>query len=196
MSDYSVLGAVSSTLQTLLTNNITNALAAPLNVNVYLNSPIEMQTSNLIPGISLWLFKVSRMAEMVNEPPERKSPNQLARTPLPVVLHYLVTPMAADPIARQTLLGRVLQVCNDHAILRVTDLQGVLANTTEQLRVNLEMLTVEELSLVWEALGEPYQLSVTYLVQVAKIDSDLELIRSMPVLDKQTTYAQMLSSEG
>jgi len=196
MSDYSVLGAVSSTLQTLLTNNITNALAAPLNVNVYLNSPIEMQTSNLIPGISLWLFKVSRMAEMVNEPPERKSPNQLARTPLPVVLHYLVTPMAADPIARQTLLGRVLQVCNDHAILRGTDLQGVLANTTEQLRVNLEMLTVEELSLVWEALGEPYQLSVTYLVQVAKIDSDLELIRSMPVLDKQTTYAQMLSSEG
>ena len=196
MSDYSVLGAVSSTLQTLLTNNITNALAAPLNVNVYLNSPIEMQTSNLIPGISLWLFKVSRMAEMVNEPPERKSPNQLARTPLPVVLHYLVTPMAADPIARQTLLGRVLQVCNDHAILRGTDLQGVLANTTEQLRVNLEMLTVEELSLVWEALGEPYQLSVTYLVQVAKIDSDLELIRSMPVLDKQATYAQILSSEG
>jgi uncharacterized protein DUF4255 len=196
MSDYSVLGAVSSTLQTLLTNNITNALAAPLNVNVYLNSPIEMQTSNLIPGISLWLFKVSRMAEMVNEPPERKSLNQLARTPLPVVLHYLVTPMAADPIARQSLLGRVLQVCNDHAILRGTDLQGVLANTTEQLRVNLEMLTVEELSLVWEALGEPYQLSVTYLVQVAKIDSDLELIRSMPVLDKQTTYAQILSSEG
>lgn len=196
MSDYSVLGAVSSTLQTLLTNNITNALSAPLNVNVYLNSPIEMQTSNLIPGISLWLFKVSRMAEMVNEPPERKSPNQLARTPLPVVLHYLVTPMAADPIARQTLLGRVLQVCNDHAILRGTDLQGVLANTTEQLRVNLEMLTVEELSLVWEALGEPYQLSVTYLVQVAKIDSDLELICSMPVLDKQATYAQILSSEG
>jgi hypothetical protein len=52
------------------------------------------------------------------------------------------------------------------------------------------------LSLVWEALGEPYQLSVTYLVQVAKIDSDLELIKSSPVLDKQTTYAQILSVSG
>jgi hypothetical protein len=196
MSDYSVLGAVSSTLQALLTDNITNALAAPLNVPIYLNSPIEMQTSNLIPGISLWLFKVSRMAEMLNEPPERKSANQLARTPLPVLLHYLVTPMATDPIARQSLLGRVLQVFNDHSILRGADLQGTLANTTEQLRVNFETLTVEELSLVWEALGEPYQLSVTYLVQVAKIDSDLELIKSPPVLDKQTTYAQILSVSG
>src|SRR5580704_4085707 len=151
MSDYSVLSAVSSSLLTLLTNNITDALTVPLNVPVQLFSPPEMDKVGQVPGISLWLYKVSRMAEMLNEPPERKSANQLARTPLPVLLHYLVTPMATDPIARQSLLGRVLQVFNDHAILRGADLQGVLANTTEQLRVNLETLTVEELSLVWEA---------------------------------------------
>jgi hypothetical protein len=196
MSDYTVLGAVSSTLQTLLTNNITSQLQAPLNVQIYLNSPIEMQTQSLIPGISVWLFKVSRMAEMLNEPPERRSANQLARTPLPVLLHYLVTPMAPEPVTRQTLLGRVLQILNDHAILRGADLQGVLKNTTEQLRVNLEAFSIEELSLVWEALGEPYQLSVAYLVQVARIDSDLELIKSSPVLEKETTYTQILSVAG
>jgi hypothetical protein len=193
MSDYSVLSAVSSTLQTLLTDNITNALAVPLNVPIQLFSPKEMDTMGQVPGISLWLYKVSRMAEMLNEPPERKSMNQIARTPLPVLMHYLVTPMATDPLTRQTLMGRVLQVFNDHSILRGADLQGVLQNTTEQLRVNLEALTIEELSLVWEALGEPYQLSVTYLVQVAKIDSDLELLRSSPVLDKETTYTEILS---
>jgi len=196
MSDYTVLGAVSSTLQTLLTNNITSQLQAPLNVPIYLNSPIEMQTQSLIPGISVWLFKVSRMAEMLNEPPERRSANQLARTPLPVLLHYLVTPMASDPVTRQTLLGRVLQVFNDHAILRGADLQGALGNTKEQLRVNLEAFSIEELSLVWEALGEPYQLSVAYVVQVAKIHSDLELIKSSPVLEKETTYTQILSVAG
>ena len=196
MSDYSVLGAVSCTLQMLLTNTITKQLAHPLDVTIYLNSPIEMQTSSLIPGISLWLFKVSRMAEMLNEPPDRKSAYQLARTPLSVLLHYLVTPMAADPVMRQVLLGRVLQVFNDHAILRGNDLQGVLQNTTEQLRINLEALSLEELSRVWEALGEPYQLSVTYLVQVAKIDSDVELIKSAPVLEKEATYSQILSVAG
>jgi hypothetical protein len=193
MSDYTVLSAVSNSLLTLLTNNITKALTVPLNVPVQLYSPPEMDTAGTVPGISLWLYKVSRMAEMLNEPPERKSATQLARTPLPVLLHYLVTPMATDPLTRQTLLGRVLQVFNDHSIMRGADLQGVLQNTTEQLRVNLEALTLEELSLVWEALGEPYQLSVTYLVQVAKIDSDLEIVKSGIVLDKETTYSQILS---
>jgi len=193
MSDYSVLSAVSSSLQNMLSNNITNALAVPLNVPVQLFSPPDMITQGTVPGISLWLYKVSRMAEMLNEPPERKSATQLARTPLPVLMHYLVTPMAADPLTCQTLLGRVLQIFNDHAILRGADLRGVLQNSTEQLRVNLEALTVEELSLVWEALGEPYQLSITYLVQVAKIDSDLELVKSSPVLDREATYTQILS---
>ena len=193
MSDYSVLSAVSSSLQAMLTNNITNGLAVPLNVPIQLFSPPDMNTAGTIPGISLWLYKVSRMAEMLNDPPERRSATQLARTPLPVLLHYLVTPMAADPLTCQSLLGRVLQVFNDHAILRGSDLQGVLQNTTEQLRVNLEALTLEELSLVWEALGEPYQLSVTYLVQLAKIDSDLELVKSSPVLEKETAYSQILS---
>jgi len=192
MSDYSVLSAVSSSLLAMLTNNITNALTVPLNVPVQLFSPPEMNKVGQVPGISLWLYKVSRMAEMLNEPPERRSATQTARTPLPVLMHYLVTPMATDPLTCQTLLGRVLQVFNDHAILRGADLQGVLQNTTEQLRVNLEALTLEELSLVWEALGEPYQLSVTYLVQVAKIDSDLELVKSSPVFEKETTYSQIL----
>jgi len=193
MSDYSVLSAVSSSLQAMLTNNVTNALAVPLNVPVQLFSPPDMNSQGTVPGISLWLYKVSRMAEMLNEPPERRSATQLARTPLPVLLHYLVTPMATDPLTCQTLLGRVLQVFNDHAILRGADLRGVLQNSTEQLRVNLEALTLEELSLVWEALGEPYQLSVTYLVQVAKIDSDLELGKSSPVLEKEAMYSQILS---
>lgn len=193
MSDYSVLSAVSNSMLTLLTKDITNALSGSLSVPVQLYSPPDMKTAGTVPGISLWLYKVSRMAEMLNEPRERKTATQMARTPLPVLLHYLVTPMATDPVTCQTLLGRVLQVFNDHSILRGADLLGALQNSSEQLRINLEALTLEELSLVWEALGEPYQLSVTYLVQVAKIDSDLELVKSGTVLEKETTYSQILS---
>jgi hypothetical protein len=77
--------------------------------------------------------------------------------------------------------------------LRGSDLQGVLQGSGEQLRVNLEALTIQELSLVWEALSEPYQLSVTYLVQVVKIDSDLEPLRSSPVLERDAEYTQIVS---
>ncbi|HEY6352732.1 MAG TPA: DUF4255 domain-containing protein [Candidatus Angelobacter sp.] len=195
MSDYTVISAVSSTLKEILKQNITLSPDTELNgVEIYLLSPKEMQDASNT-GISVWLYKVTRMAEMLNEPPERISPNQIARVPLPVLLFYLVTPITTDPGTRHTLLGRVLQVLNDHSILRGSDLQGVLEGTNEQLRVNLEALSLEELSLVWEALSEPYQLSVTYLVQVAKIDSDLEPVKSGPVIEKKATYAEILSSQ-
>jgi len=195
MSDYTVISAVSNTLREILRENITLSSDMELNgVQIFLLSPKEMQDAGNTNGISVWLYKVSRMSEMLNEPPERRSGNQVLRTSLPVLLFYLVTPMTADPATRHTLLGRVLQVLNDHAILRGADLQGVLGGTEEQLRVNLEALTLEELSLVWEALSEPYQLSVTYLVQVVKIDSDLEAVKSPPVVERATTYSQILAS--
>jgi hypothetical protein len=133
------------------------------------------------------------MAEMLNEPPERKVGNQLIRTPLPVLVYYLVTPIVDDPLSRHRLLGKVLQVFNDNCILRGTTLLGSLAGTSEQLRVNLEALSLEELSLVWDALNEPYQLSVTYLVQVVKIDSDREPVSSPVVIEKEAKYTQILS---
>ena len=194
MSDYTVISAVSTTLKEILQQNITVNPDPELNgVEIYLLSPKEMQDAGNSVGISVWLYKVSRMAEMLNEPPERISPNQVARVPLPVLLFYLVTPITGDPETRHTLLGRVLQVLNDHAILRGADLQGSLAGSTEQFRVNLEALSLEELSLVWEALSEPYQLSVTYLVQVARIDSDLQPVKSGPVIEKESAYSQILS---
>ncbi|HEX4320462.1 MAG TPA: DUF4255 domain-containing protein [Acidobacteriaceae bacterium] len=192
MSDYTVISAVSSTLKEILKQKITLSSDAELNgVDIYLLSPKEMQDVGHNTGISVWLYKVSRMAEMLNEPLERISPNQIARAPLPVSLFYLVTPITAHPETRHTLLGRVLQVLNDHAILRGSNMRGVLKGTSEQLRVNLEALSLEELSLVWEALSEPYQLSVTYLVQVVKIDSDLEPVKSSPVIEREAEYAQV-----
>jgi uncharacterized protein DUF4255 len=195
MSDYTVISAVSSTLKEILKQNITLSADAELNgVEIYLLSPKEMQDAGNSVGISVWLYQVTRMAEMLNEPPERRGPNQIAHVPLPILLFYLVTPITNDPGTRHTLLGRVLQVLNDHAILRGSDLQGVLQGTNEQLRVNLEALSLEELSLVWEALSEPYQLSVTYLIQVAKIDSDLEPVKTSPVIEKEAIYAEVVAT--
>lgn len=192
MSDFSVIGAISLTMREILNQRITLS-TGPLNgIAIDLRSPKELQVAGT-QAVSVWLYKVSRMAEMWNDPPDRRGLNQIQGAPLPLELHYLVTPMLQDPVTRHTVLGRVLQVLNDSPILRGANLQGVLQGTSEQLRVNLEALTLEELSLVWEALHEPYQLSVTYLVQVAKIDSDLEPLRSSPVLERDVDYVQIVA---
>jgi len=194
MSDFPVISAVSETLRAILTAGITDSTENQLkNVPIELYSPKEMLEANTSPGVSVWLYRVSRMADMLNEPPRRISATQLARTPLPVLLYYLITPIAAHPLTRHALLGRVLQVMNDHAILRGADLHGILRGTTEQLRVVLETLSLEDLSLVWDALTEPYQVSVSYMIQVAQIDSAEQPVQSSPVVQKIAKYTQIIS---
>jgi len=194
MSDYPVISAVSQTLRILLTTDITQSTDSQIkNVPIELLSPKEMQDNNETLGVSVWLYRVSRMGDLLNEPPQRISPTQIARTPLPLLLYYLVTPVSTDPLTRHALLGKVMQVLNDHAILRGADLQGILQGTTDQLRVVLETLSLEDLSLVWDALSEPYQLSVSYMVQMVQIDSAMEPVQVSPVLQRDATYTMILS---
>jgi hypothetical protein len=194
MSDYTVISAVGQTLRALLTSNITQSTDAQIkNIPIELLSPREMQDKNDSLGVSVWLYRVTRMGEMLNEPPVRVSATQIARTPLPLLLYYLVTPVASDPMTRHALLGKVLQVMYDHSILRGADLQGALQGTDEQLRMVLEALSLEDLSLVWDALSEPYQLSVSYVVQVVNIDSSMAPVQMPSVMQREADYTRILS---
>jgi hypothetical protein len=196
MSDYPVISAVSQTLKTLLTANITQSTDSQIkNIPIELLSPRELQDNHESLAVSVWLYRVARMSDMLNEPPQRVGPNLIAGTPLPLLLHYLVTPISGDALTRHALLGKVMQVLNDHAIVRGADLQGILQGAPDQLRVALEALTLEDLSLVWDALSEPYQLSVSYVVQTVTIDSALEPVNTTPVLQKQTVYSKILSMQ-
>jgi len=194
MSDYPVISAVSQTLKSLLTVNITQSTDSQIkNVPIELLSPRELQDKNESLAVSVWLYRVARMSDMLNEPPQRISQNLLTATPLPLLLHYLVTPVSSDALTRHALLGKTLQVFNDHSILRGSALQGILQGTTDQLRVAFEALSLEDLSLVWDALSEPYQLSVSYMVQTVSIDSALEPVFTGTVLEKNAKYTQIVS---
>lgn len=193
MSDYTVIKAVSDTLFQILKDGITNNPDPQLNgVQIDLRSPKEMRIAQAA-GVSLWLYRITRDADLLNDRPQRVSPTQIRPTPLPIHLYYLVTPLVVDAGDRQTLIGRVLQLLNDHTILRGADLQDSLVGASDEFRVTLETLSLEELTRVWFSLSEPYDLSVSYEVQVLKIDSDLEDIQGASVLSRKTGYAQIVA---
>ena len=195
MSDFTVVRAVTESLFGILDNGITKSTDPQLKgVPIDLRSPKEMREDHNATGISFWLYRITRDADLLNSPPQRPSPNQLMRIGLPIHLYYLVTPLVAKPEDRQTLIGRVLQLFNDHAILRGGDLLDSLTGSAEQYRITLETLTLEELTRIWFSLSEPYDLSVSYEVQVVTIDSDLEAVQQAPVVVRQTTYAQIVGS--
>jgi hypothetical protein len=199
MSAFTAIWAVSRTLQVLLDAGIkADPQFANSSVPVSLLSPKAIRDpGSPVSGssVSVWLYRVKRDEYTLNNRPERTVPNRIPRPPIPVTLYYLITPMNEDPESQQVVLGKVVQVFNDHAILRGSDLQEGLRGGTEELRLSMETLTLEELTRVWHALEEPYQLSVSYLVQVVAIDSADEPVVAAPVLTRDTTYSQILSSQ-
>jgi hypothetical protein len=182
VSDYTSLAAVSLALQKLLEGEITDSSDPQLNgVKVFLYSPKRMKDENE-NGISLWLYRVNREPDTLNRPPERIGPNRLRAQPLPLTLHFLITPVLGEPRDEQSVLGKIVQVLHDHGIIGGAQAGPVLGADGTELHIALDGLTLEELARVWDVLKEPYQLSVCYVVQTVSIDSDLDVIVRPPVL--------------
>ena len=81
MSDYTAIAAVSDTLRQVLRQNITLSSDPQLTgIEVYLLSPKEMNDAG-DKGVSVWLYKVSRMAEMLNEPRNARSRTNSSESP-------------------------------------------------------------------------------------------------------------------
>lgn len=155
-------------------------------LTVSLNTPDEMLS---VPeqGISLWLYKVTRDEYTLNQPPRRVSPNRLRAAPLPVRLHYLVTPVfqldggISAPEFEHTVLGKVLQHFAEEPFLTGAELTGVLAAGSQQITVRLEQLSIEEITRIWDALEGNYKLSVSYEVTIVPIESRREIMTGPPV---------------
>lgn len=166
---------------------------------VSLNTPEEM-TNKPIQGLSIWLYRLIRDDQRLNDPPVRISPTQLRPVPLPLRLHYLITPVTSqefgDPETEQIILGKVMQAFHTHPILRGSDLQAEFSGTEVELKVRLESMALDEITRVWEALEGSYQLSVSYEVSIVNINPELEPELVTPVQIAMPEYGVVVSPEG
>ena len=198
---YTALRATSRTLAKFLE---TKFQADPLlsgffggGMVVSLNTPQEMNEKPA-EGLSVWLYRIIRDEQRLNDPPVRISPTELRPPPLPVRLHYLMTPVTneqtGDPETEQLILGKVLQLFHSHPVLRRRGSAGRVSGTEVELRVRLEPLMLEEITRVWEALEGSYQLSVSYEVSVVNIMPELEPEQVSPVMISMPEHGVIVSS--
>ena len=164
---------------------------------VTLNTPQEMNAKPA-EGLSVWLYRIIRDEQRLNDPPVRISPTELRPPPLPVRLHYLMTPVtneqSGDPETEQLILGKVLQLFHSHPVLGGADLQAEFTGTEVELRVRLEPLMLEEITRIWEALEGSYQLSVSYEISVVNIMPELEPEQVSPVMISMPEHGLIVSS--
>lgn len=184
MASSDVLVAVSETLQNRLTAGL-STLGPPVPVAEL--HDLASPPSNTPPRATLFLYDV------VEEPTVRNRPKStrllggnlvVRKQPLGLCLHYLVTAWGGDRATEQQILGRVMQLMYDDAVIDGAELAGSLAGGPTELRVTLSTMQLEDRARVWWAIGQPYRLSINYEVRVVDIDPVTET-STTPVLSRR-----------
>lgn len=147
--------------------------------------------------VVLYLYRVEESAELKNQGPDYEvvpssdgAPAvRVRRDPLSLNLHYLLIPFsgASSFLDTYELLGHAMLALHDNGIfspaaLGVADLTDAEAEI--ELRITKEPLTTQELAAIWEAVQEPYRLSVSYCVRTVQLQS-LRSIDGRRVTDRR-----------
>src|SRR5260370_26966077 len=177
MADYTVLAEVGETLisaiwQEVKADSQVSALIDNEN-RISLESPADLQNNDSV-RLSIYLYRILEDANGKNRFPVEGNGGRLRKAPLTLDLYSLVTPLVGAPREQQIVLGKVMQVLYDRAIMEGAALVGSLAANGEQIRVILNPTALEETTRVWQALEMSYRLSLSYIVRVAMLDSRQE----------------------
>jgi hypothetical protein len=190
MSSYMILDEVSKGLQLMLWQDFQRDETYEPTLRQYIATreaivfqPPKRTNGITADGLSIWLYQICEDEFVKNQPLQRgptarnggedSAPSQLQRfPPLALNLYYLITPFAQSDEGNHLLLGKTMQVLYDNAIVL---LRNPANGAFEELRIILCRLALEEQTRIWEALQEPYRLSVCYKVRVARVDSLREL---------------------
>ncbi len=192
MSSYTALAEVGESLagvlwQEIQLDPVVNTLIDTEN-KISLKSPADL-ANDVSVRLSIYLYRVVEDPYTKNQFPVMGNGAQLRKAPLTLDLYYLITPLVGEPRDQQIVLGKVMQVLYDRAILEGSDLIGSLALANEPLRAILNPVSLEETARVWQALELSYRLSVCYVVRIAMVDSTREQYLQ-PVLERSSTFGE------
>lgn len=193
MASSAAISQVSQSLRTLLRSVLTDT--GPFaGTTIDLRSPKEIGIPAVgLNIVSLWLYRVERFGELENAPAKTSSNGRLIPPPLPLILHYLLTPLTNDELTAHRLLGIAMQALNSHSRLGPEFTHDALSGVNDgALGIHLEKQSFEDSLRVWQALNEPYRLSVPYFAQYVAIESSRSFEAAEPVIDRNIDYQQIV----
>jgi hypothetical protein len=184
VANSDVISAVSETLEARLTAGLSTLGNPPPTAQLH---DLATAVTNDPPTVTLFLYQVLEDGSVRNRAKTTRIVNGtvlVRKQPLGLCLQYMVTAWGGDRHTEQRMLGRILQVLYDDAVLDGAELAGVLAGTPASLHISLAPLELEDRARVWSAIGQTYRLSVNYEVRVADVDAELE-VGGVPVRERR-----------
>ena len=173
MSDFTIIGDISKTLQKLLEDDPWTDIEISSKPEIIFKSPKEIQDDQGgINKISLFLYQILENPYLKNHEPLRDDDSYFQMPPFIFDLLYLITAYGQDEVQEKYIMGKVMQIFHDHTILSGTVLQGTLSETDEKIRLVFNPISLDDLTKIWNTFHDVgYRPSLSYLVTPIQIDS-------------------------
>jgi hypothetical protein len=189
VADFGVISEMSNHLRGLLRAGLDGAtgvdFGAPTTVS--LESPgaiLDDGAGGADPvHLSLYLYRIAPNPYLQNFPLVPHGPDEQRYPPLPLDLFYLLTPLTGSPTDDLVILGRVMQLLDANATIRQAFLDSDMRPKDPEVRVLFNPVSLEELTRIWSAFNQPYQLSLCYRVQGLAVDSARQPQSGAPVVE-------------
>ena len=136
-------------------------------------------------------------ANNIRNLPPRVSGTRRFRPSLPIDVHFLVTAWAQDSYQQLRLLGWAMREIENSPTLGsgVLNQQGPEREAflpNESVDIVLETLSLQDLANIWE-IGKPaIQPSVSYVVRMVRLDSEIEMQESKLARTREFDYAEVV----
>jgi hypothetical protein len=134
-------------------------------------SPGENEVST---GVTLFLYRTIVNGTTRTPPGRRLATGDTQRSQLPLDLHYLATIWAGSAEMQHQIAGWTMRTLETTPILPKGVLNGInpgVFRPDETVEIIPNDLSNEELFRIWDILGEPYRLSIPYLVRNVRIEA-------------------------
>ncbi len=144
-------------------------------------------STGLTAGVSVLLYRVD-VDHQFRQPPA--APDQ--RPALPLELGLMLTAWGGTASLEQDILTWAMRVLADHPTLPAGVLNTArprVFQPSESVEVVPGSISTEELFRLWDVLPGDLRLSVPYRARVVRIDSEVDAVDALPVLERVYEYA-------
>jgi hypothetical protein len=194
MSNALGIAAVTATLRNMIEKGIEPEGAG---IQVTTKPPDKARDGGSSPSqVNLFLYHTTFNGAWRNmDMPRQVRSGEIARPPLALNLHYLVTAYGEndDEVRSQRLLGRAMSVLDDFPVLGSDEINQILLpesrlnEQVERVRITPQPLSLDELSKLWTTFQTQYRISAAYQVAAVLIESTRPVKAALPVLRRGET---------
>ncbi len=184
MATYNAIAAMGLAIRGLLTDAAASSAFPDARFELYQAPDFRKPQDGI--GISIFLYRVSANTTRRNVPPRTGPDGKRHKPPLPLDLHYMLTPWAPNADIQHRLLGWAMRVMDDtpilpSALINAFDSGSDTFRSDETLEVVLDPLSLQDLNFLLEVMEPKIQPLATYTVRRVDIESTIELVEGQPV---------------